>query len=265
MKTILFPTDFSKTATNALHVAVEIAAILPARLIILYTIRSLADRDTFIAKDAFRTQDEAEKALIHLQAEISPRVPCEYLITKGAISDEISDVARKQQISLVVMGTKGAGDIPDSLAILNSTTASLIEASVCPVLAVPANYRYQSITRIILAVDMDEVEQTVLQPFLELVTALKAEVILLTIVSEKEKVPAQSNGLSELLNGLPFVTHALTDPNVVEGIHAFIQAHQADLLTVIARKRNFLQSLFDDNISQKLALHTKIPLLTLSE
>ncbi|QHT70301.1 universal stress protein [Rhodocytophaga rosea] len=265
MKTILFPTDFSKNAANALNYAVEIAGLLSARIVVLYTIRSLADRDTFITKDTFSTPEGAEKALIKLQTDISAKVTCEYIIKKGAITDEIVATTKQQQIDLVIMGTKGAGDVPDSLAMLNSTTANLVSESVCPVLAVPAGYRYQPIRRVVLVVDMDEVEETVLRPFIELVTVLKAEVILLTIVSEKEKVPAQSSKLTQLLESFPFTTHTLTDPDVVEGIQAFIRTHQADLLTVVDRKKNFLQSLFADNISQKLALHTKIPLLTLGE
>jgi nucleotide-binding universal stress UspA family protein len=265
MKTILFPTDFSKNAANALNYAVEIAGLLSARILVLYTIRSLADRDTFIARDSFNTPEEAERALIKLQTEISAKVPCEYIIKKGAITDEIVAATKQEPIDLVIMGTKGAGDVPDSLAMLNSTTASLVSESVCPVLAVPAGYRYQPIRKVVLVVDMDEVEETVLRPFLELATVLKAEVMLLTIVSEKEKVPTQPNGLNQLLHSFPYSTHALTDPDVIDGIQEFIRTHQADLLTVIDRKKNFLQSLFADNISQKLTLHSKIPLLTLSE
>jgi nucleotide-binding universal stress UspA family protein len=265
MKTILFPTDFSKNAANALSYAVEIAGLLSARILVLYTIRSLADRDTFITRDSFNSPEEAEKALIKLKTEISAKVPCEYIIKKGAITDEIVDATKEQEIDLVIMGTKGAGDVPDSLAILNSTTASLVSESVCPVLAVPSGYRYQPIRKMVLVVDMDEVEETVLRPFLELVTVLKAEVILLTIVSEKEKVPTQPNGLNQLLDSFSYTAHTLTDPDVVDGIQEFIRTHQPDLLTVIDRKKNFLQSLFADNVSQKLTLHTKIPLLTLSE
>lgn len=265
MKTILFPTDFSRNAANALNYALEIAELLRARLLLLYTIRSLADRDTFIAEDSFSTAEEAENALIRLKTEISARVPCEYLVTKGAITDEIVAATKRQQINLVVMGTKGAGDVPDSLAMLNSTTANIISESVCPVLVIPAGYRYQPFKKAILAVDMDEVEESVLQPFLELVAALQAEVILLTIVSEKEKVQTQPHGLDHLLSPFTYAAHTLTDPDVIDGIQAFIRTHQADLLTVVVRKRNFLQSLFDDNVSQKLSLHTRIPLLTLTE
>jgi hypothetical protein len=68
-----------------------------------------------------------------------------------------------------------------------------------------------------------------------------------------------------LLGSFSYTSHTLTDPDVIDGIQAFIRTHQADLLTIIDRKKNFLQSLFADNISQKLTLHTKIPLLTLSE
>lgn len=265
MKTILFPTDFSKNAANALNFAVEIAGLLSARLVLLYTIRSLADRDTFITKDTFDSEAQAEKALMKLSQDISTKVPCEYMIRKGAITDEIAAEAKKQQIDLVIMGTKGAGDVPDSLALLNSKTADLISESVCPVLAIPSGFKYRPIKKIVLAVDTDDVEESILQPFLELVAVLKAEVVLLTIVSEKEPVTANPQGIQRLLHALPYTAHSLTDPDVVEGIQSFISDHKPDLLTMIDRKRNFLQSLFNDNLAQKLSLHTRIPLLTLVE
>jgi nucleotide-binding universal stress UspA family protein len=265
MKTILFPTDFSKVSANALEYAIEIAQLLSARILLLYAVRSFADRDTFIEAQKFNSEAEAEKALKELSAQIAGKVPCEYIIKTGAITDEISAVAKKQQVSMVIMGTKGAGTVPDSLALLNSTTVDLISERVCPVLAIPAKTRFTSMHKIVLAVDNESVEAAVLAPLLELAQVLQAEIALLTIVSDPKEPAAKNNSVERILNGINYSSHQLHNEDVIDGIGEFMKTHPAHLLAVIARKRNFLLSLFSDSITQKLALHSKIPLLVLTE
>lgn len=265
MKTILFPTDFSKASANALDYALEIAQLLSARILLLYAVRNFADRDTFIEAQKFTSREEAEQALKELSSQIASKVPCEYVIKTGAITDEISAVAKKHQAYMVIMGTKGAGSVPDSLALLNSTTVDLISERVCSVLAIPAKTRFKPIRKIVLAVDNESAEAAVLIPLLELAQVLQAEISLITIVSDPKEPAAKNSSVERILDGFNYSSHQLHNEDVIDGIGEFTKTHPGDLLAVIARKRNFLLSLFSDSITQKLALHTRIPLLVLTE
>jgi nucleotide-binding universal stress UspA family protein len=270
MKTILFPTDFTQASVNAIGFAAAIARLLSAKMVLLYAVRSFADRDKFIASAAFDNEDQAEEALKKIAATFADEVPCQYLVKTGIVSDEIASVAKELEASLIIMGTSGAGEIPDALAILNSTTTELISKKICPVLAIPATARAQPLRKIVVAVDTEPIVATVLAPVIGIAKEANAEVLLLTVIpgekiSGDDLLANKDATIESMFSGLTYSLHAIQSEEVIDSIREFAEAQQADLLTVIARKRGFFDLLFHESVSQKLALHSQIPLLVLPE
>jgi nucleotide-binding universal stress UspA family protein len=270
MKTILFPTDFSQASVEAVNIAADLARLLTARIIFLYAVRSFADRDKFIATAAFNNEDQAAQALKKLAARFSGEIPCEYLVRTGSVADEIASVAKETKAALLVMNTSGAGEIPDTLAILNSTTTELISRKICPVLAIPAGVTLTSFKKIVLATDREPIDAPVLTLIADLARQSRAEVILLTVFSE-ENVPGddlpdnKNTTVEQVFTGIPYSVHALQSDDVISSIQQFAEDQRADLVTVVSRKRGLFDLLFRESVSQKLALHSRIPLLVLPE
>jgi nucleotide-binding universal stress UspA family protein len=177
---------------------------------------------------------------------------------------------KRLKVSLIVMGTSGAGEIPDTLAVLNSTTTELMGRKICPVLAVPAGARANPIRKIVLALDAEPVMATVLAPLARFAKDARAEVLLLTVftennTSEDTNLANNNAAIEDLLAGIPVSMHTLKADDVAEGIRHFAESQQADLITAVARKRGFFELLFHASISQKLALRSHIPILILPE
>lgn len=270
MKTILFPTDFSQASVQAAAIAAGLARLLSAKIIFIYAVRSFADRDKFIGTAAFENETQAKQALEKLASRFSGGIPFEYLIRTGDITDEIVSAAKETKADMIVMSTSGAGDIPDTLALLNSTTADLISKKICPVLAIPAGANAKLIRKIVMAVDSHPIEATVLAPVKEIALKAKAEVLLLTVLSE-EKVTGddllanKNNTIEQAFAGIPYSVHAIQSHETIDSIRQFASAQAADMIAVVTRKRGFIDNLFHESMSQKLALHSQIPLLVLTE
>jgi nucleotide-binding universal stress UspA family protein len=270
MKTILFPTDFSPLSVNALGFATAMARLISARIVFLYAVRSFADRDRFIANTPIDNESQAMEAMKQLSAQVSGEIPCEYLVKTGSVNDEIASTAKATKADLVVMGTAGAGEIPDTLALLNSTTTDLISKRICPILAVPAEATIPGFSKIVLAVDTGPVANTILEFVLQIARGTRAEVLLLRVTGEKQ-LTAESQqadthtSVEHALAGVTYSAHTIHSDEVTDSIQQFAQAQGAGLITVVSRKKGIFDTLFGESVSQKLALRSQIPLLVLPE
>jgi nucleotide-binding universal stress UspA family protein len=270
MKTILFPTDFSPLSVNALGFATAMARLISARIVFLYAVRSFADRDRFIANTPIDNESQAMEAMKQLSAQVSGEIPCEYLVKTGSVNDEIASTAKATKADLVVMGTAGAGEIPDTLALLNSTTTDLISKRICPILAVPAGATTPGFSKIVLAVDTGPVANTILEFVSQIARGTRAEVLLLRVTGEKpltaESQQADTHtSVEHALAGVTYSAHTIHSDEVTDSIQQFAQAQGAGLITVVSRKKGIFDTLFGESVSQKLALRSQIPLLVLPE
>jgi nucleotide-binding universal stress UspA family protein len=268
MKTILFPTDFSKASVQSVPIAVIFARLLSARIVFLYAVRSFADRDKFIGSAAFEDETQAKQALTNLAEKYSGEIPCESQVRTGVISDEIAAAAKDSGASLVIMTTSGAGEVPDALALLNSTTADLISKRICPVLALPAGVSMPSIRKIVLAIDREPVDAIVLTLVTEIAQQPAVEVLLLTVHSDEEisgddLLANKNTAIEQALPGATYSVHAIRSDDTIESIRKFAADQQADIITVISRKQSFFNMFFHESVSQKLTLHSQLPLLVL--
>lgn len=268
MKTILFPTDFSKASVKSAPIAVAFARLLSARIVFLYAVRSFADRDKFIGSAAFEDETQARQALSTLAEKYSGEIPCESQVRTGVIADEIAAAAKETGANLIIMSTSGAGEVPDALALLNSTTTDLISKRICPVLALPAGVSLTSIRKIVLAIDREPIDASILTLITEIAQQPSAEILLLTVLSE-EDIPGddllanKNTAIEQVLTGTTYSVHAVRSDDTIESIRKFAAGQQADLIAVISRKRGFFNMLFHESVSQKLALHSQVPLLVL--
>lgn len=152
MKKILVPIDFSPNSVNALHVAAEIAAKSGAKLEMLHVnvaaVYSVPFSE-YAPVSSYMTEDEqydesAAKGLEKLKMELVADPAFANLefssrIEEGYLHSSIRNVAKEDDVDLVVMGTKGASGMGEFL--LGSNTEKVIRTAPCPVLAVPEHIK----------------------------------------------------------------------------------------------------------------------------
>jgi nucleotide-binding universal stress UspA family protein len=137
VRTILFPTDFSESASAAFPLAAVLARDHAARLVVLHVAtpppfvtpteleRALADHE------GYRRQLEAE---LHRHPPPGPPTSITYRLADGDPAAEILRVAREEGADLIVLGTHGRVGLVRFL--LGSVAEAVLRRAACPVLTV---------------------------------------------------------------------------------------------------------------------------------
>ena len=137
---ILAPTDFSSDAEHALGHAIELAQQFQARLILLHVVylylpgAAEASFSAYVAK--VKSEAEQEVAVCRKRA-IDAGVTVDALVDLGVPAEKIVEVAKNEQVDLIVMGTQGRTGLQHLL--LGSVAERVVRLAPCPVMVVPKN------------------------------------------------------------------------------------------------------------------------------
>lgn len=141
IKRILFPTDFSEGALNALPYAVDIARSYGAKLYMLHVIYDIATASGLhvphiSVDEMYKELDaSARKELEKFGADIIKDIKdIEYSVIRGIPYEEILKFAKEKQIDLIVIGTHGRKGLDRVL--FGSTAERVVRNATCPVLTV---------------------------------------------------------------------------------------------------------------------------------
>ncbi|HEX8789731.1 MAG TPA: universal stress protein [Polyangiaceae bacterium] len=136
---ILVPHDFSETADAALAMALDLAARLRARVIILHAYEA----PTYVFPESVvatadlvgQIRGAAEEALAGLKERVEkPGLQVETMLCQGVAWSEIGRAAKEIGADLVVMGTHGRRGL--SRALIGSVAEKVVRTAPCPVLTV---------------------------------------------------------------------------------------------------------------------------------
>lgn len=272
MKTILVPTDFSESAKNAINYAAELAKLSKAKLILFHAFHIPAVPTDVpyvmpigeIEKDNLEKLKKIKKNILHKYND-ELNIDCE---TKfGFAVDEINEMIKGKKIDLVVMGMHGGGYLSEKL--IGSITTSLIRKAKCPVLAINENVKFKKIKKIVLASDYSKIQnKSIMDPLKEFVNLFKSQLFILNVAPELEEVSSgrKTVGGTTLKNSLESVNHSfhfIRNENIVDGINEFADENKADLIVMIPHKHSFLETIFEERNTKRMAFHTHIPLLAL--
>ncbi|BCB95506.1 universal stress protein [Dissulfurispira thermophila] len=141
IKKILFPTDFSEGALNALPYAVDLAKSYGAKLYMLHVIYDIATAsglyvphisvDEMYKELDASARKELEKFGVDKRMDIKD---VEYTVIRGIPYEEILKFASEKNIDLIVIGTHGRKGLDRVL--FGSTAERVVRNASCPVLTV---------------------------------------------------------------------------------------------------------------------------------
>jgi universal stress protein A len=143
LQTILVPIDFSSFSEQALQWALGIATARQAKIILVHAVHPLAHLafPESVCITDFPTIErelkrEAKKQLDHVAAQTipSPPVPVTTQVVMGNPVWEICQAATREQVDLVVMGSRGRTGL--SYILLGSVAERVMRHAPCPVLVV---------------------------------------------------------------------------------------------------------------------------------
>ncbi|MCB0729306.1 MAG: universal stress protein [Ignavibacteriae bacterium] len=278
MKNILFPTDFSPNADNALNYAVEISRKIKGNLILFHAY-SVQLIDPNMPAEIYLSayQEEEKSAKENLEALSKKLIESnkgpdgcslfniDTIVSQGLVVDEVLALSDEFKIDLIIMGTHGASGITE--LILGSNTASVIEKATVPVLAIPHNIHYRDIENIVYAYDDIKSGLPKFNRLLDFAKVYESNIILLHII-ESDKDTYDTNRqefekIKESTNYGNIRLELVKEENILEGINDYVNSNEVDILAMTIKKRSLFDKIFSRSLTKKMAYHTKIPLLAL--
>lgn len=279
MKKILLPTDFSDSAWNAIVYALQLLKNETCTFYVLNSfdyvpaipssgVISQSQNNAIYQAQKENSENDLAKALKKIKEEFkNTKHSFETISTYTTFTNAVENCIKKFEIDLIIMGTTGTNAVKEMT--VGSSTASLVGTIACPILAIPKAIVYQSIKEIGIACDYETLyTKELLKPVLELADQEKSKFAVVHILNDKDDLNEEQYLIQQNLKKVLPVTktdfYTLTDIKVPLGIRAFAESRKLDLFCIIAKKRNFLQSLFGKSHSKSISKHAEIPLLVLN-
>ena len=267
MKKILVPTDFSKNALNALNYAANFAQLFNSQLVLLHTFQvpgrsdMLVSMDTVIRKDAEKEMDEMKKT-------VPAGISCETHVHKGNTPQTIARFAENENIDLIVMGTQGASGLKE--VFIGSVTGSVMKLTQKPILAIPENYEFRPIEKIVFALANLALEGPESIEYLRLIAEkFNSKVEIFHHDKSASKVEDEVFEAVGWLKGIPLSIKLDSEGEEVnKSIKNFVEHSNPDLLCLVRRDRStigFFERLFKDSVTSTQVFSCEIPLLILHD
>ena len=274
IKTILVPIDFSIVSYNAIDYAIEIAKQAQAKLVLLHVFQiPIILSDVPLANISIEELESNSKMLLDkIKQKISSensQLEIECFYKCGSPEEEIVYFSRNNAVELIVMGMSGAGVVREKL--IGSTTTAVIEECSLPVLVINEGTKFKSLEKIIFASDLEWISnKTKLNALIALAKIYSAEIYILNVVTDTNKIPSQTNlemseKLEKYFEDVNYSVHFINQKNTSDGINEFAEKIHAGMVSVVSRKHSFLERLFHETNTKRLAFHATVPLLALHE
>lgn len=139
-RNILWPTDFSDTASHALRYAIEMANLYKVGMRILHVVEQPAGDQNYMIlaitpEELAKSMEEAAASRMHeLLGQLNTKLKIETVIRRGDAIAEILAEANSGDIGMVVIASHGRSGISH---FLNENVAeAIIKKAECPVLVV---------------------------------------------------------------------------------------------------------------------------------
>lgn len=273
MKTILVPTDFSKTSKYACKMAAKIAKKTNATIYLIHLIElpkgviDMAASSKFSIPESMLYLRKIRKKILNFRDTFfSKDINVEYFIKLNNPFDGIQKYADKIDADLIIMGFKGHSELEE--IIIGSNTEKIVRSSKRPVIVVKKDVDKFKLKNLVFASNFKEENKEVFGKFVDFANTFKSKIHLLKIntpanfqstYEAKQKV---KNFITEF--NLPkYKISIYSDVSVEKGILNFSKDINADLIALSTHGRSGLAHLFTGSVIKNLSKSALKPMLTI--
>lgn len=279
IKTILVLTDFSHNAKSAEEYAVQLAINTRANLILynaypqpspmsgsdnivwphdppasleLHSINNLQSRVYELKEELTKIKDDSYKPEIR------------HLGFAGSLIHKLNDIIARDNIWLVIMGTKGetfAGNV-----LFGSNVFNVLDKINCPVLIIPENARFKDVEKLAYATDLRSTDLNIIKYLNELCEILKVDLSIVHV--SPDTILIEETSSKEITEQILYRIHNdktaikyYQGKSIEQSLHEMIEQTNVGMLAMLYRKYGFFKSLFHESKTHQMLKHTKIPVL----
>lgn len=277
MNKILVPYDFSDVAKHALNFAADLARKTDTHTVSLIHVIEHPTPDT-IKTMGFTGFDPMEnlylKKLIEtvdarmkdLMADATYKdITLKYKVVLGQPFNQIAEEISTEGVELVVMGTTGATGAQELL--VGSNAERMVRYAKCPVITVRDAASASQVQDIVLASQFQDVPLAFIENIKKIQKLFDAELHLVrvntpsTFNSTRHDRKLMQDFITQYdLHNCDYSTY--NHPNEEDGIIAFAQDIDADLIALGTRQRRGLSHFLSGSIAEDVVNHAKVPVWT---
>ncbi len=273
MKKIIIPVDFSKQSEYALETASVLAKKYNSQLIVMHMLEL---SESVISQSGSDRQNEMLFMLAMANKKFEPFLDKAYLegvdvvpvIKHHKVLKEVNDLAKEEGADLIVMGSRGHSNHDGIFT--GSNTEKVVRYSDTPVLVIKEKNNTLNFDNVVLGTDFSQESIPAFKKAINLLNELGGNVSLLHVnlpgnqfQSTKEIDDDVSNFLTKV-NGENWKEKIsyISDYSVEDGIINHTTKTGANIVALITHGRTGLSHFFGGSITEDLANHSKLPILT---
>lgn len=278
MKKILLPTDFSKNAWNAIEYALHFFKEEKCTFYLLNTYTPSFYRVDYLVGGPVQSAipdvgvdislKGLEFALERIKKEYkNPNHTFETLSAFNTLTDEVHELCDEGKVDMVVMGTQGASGAKEFF--LGSNTVHVIRKATVPVLAVPQDYDFKPIEKVLLPTGYwSKYKPEEFKPLIDLVKKIGATLHVVHAAEGHDLNKSQlanKEHLHKLLKGVQTVFQDVTEDYMPNIVHSYVKKNRIGLIAMMNRKHSFLDKLILKQNVDAVGYHSEVPFLVLPD
>lgn len=274
MKQIIVPVDFSEYSEFALEAAASIAKKYGSELTVLHMLELsnailTAGNDSLNEEAVFYLKLAEKKFETFLDKPYLEGLKVTPVVKHFKVWSEVNDAAKEHNANLIVMGSHGASGVKEVL--VGSNTQKVVRHSDIPVLVIKHNPILLDFENAVFACDFTD---EAIAPYLNAKLTFSKLGVKMHLVyvnspdsnfrssSEIDKCIAdflkKADGDLENLSSVRVVS----DYSIEKGILNFANLTGADVIAVATHGRKGLAHFFEGSISEDIANHSTLPVMT---
>lgn len=278
-KKILLPTDFSGNANNAINYAVELFKRESCEFYILHSNYLPGySKDKLLSPEPTKNQIDEVKAIAEEKMgklkvenrfnEGNTKHTFHFLNEFGSFIEVLKNTVEKEDIKLIIMGTRGETDNKNE--ILGSNAVNTMEkVRNCPVLAIPGNIRFKGLNEIVFPTSFKtHYKENELDTLKQISQLTSAPIRILYVQKDNELSKEQIDNkalLNDILAAVNFTHHKLYNVSLQDGVRCFAQSRESEMIAFINKKHKFFGSIFSNPLVKELGHNANVPVLALHD
>ncbi|MBF4984539.1 universal stress protein [Nonlabens mediterrranea] len=274
MKTILIPIDFSKTSHKALEVGATIAKRIKAKLVLIHMAgleEGLNDKNNSFEQAIFYSKFIGGKFEELIKQPYLNDVLVEPILQKHLDFEGINDLAKEIDAALIIMGSHGSKGLTE--IIKGSNTEKVVRYSETPVLVVKNNEINFAPERLLYVSDFNTETIKAYHRMVEIATMFNARIEFLYVNLPGKQFKSTNEMDETLLTFFKEVKHPdpvkaintvnrYADYTVEQGVMNFASLSGTDIIAIPTHGRTGISHLLQGSISEDIANHAVMPVLT---
>ncbi len=282
MKNILFPTDFSENAWNALLYAQQLFRDTKCNFYVLHVSdftsypvipvslekQGASQLEEFTVPSKEQLHEWMSKiGSVNTNAKHKFYGIHEFGFFLEAIKKNVTD----KSIDLIIMGTKGVSGLRQR--IIGTNAGDVITKVKCNTLIIPRGATYASPQEVAFPTDYNLFySHKILEALTEMLEFCKGSIRVMNVSKKnKELTKAQKKNQEYLLDYLKdsfplnHSFHTITNQNVNAAIQCFAESRNLDMIFMVAKNLNFLQHILFDSLVEKISFNISVPFFVIHE